>query len=86
MEQDPLQWLWDGISDFQTKINDLRTRAMQNFERPFDTADVARHELDCGLKNSETRMPFSCCKGALTFDEACFVKEKLTGARAVPTT
>jgi hypothetical protein len=84
MEQDPLQWLWDGVSDFQTKFNDLRTRAMRNFERPFDTADVARHEVDCGLKNSETRMPCSCCKGALTFGEARFVKEKLTGARAVP--
>ena len=29
-------------------------------------------------------MPCSCCKGALTFDEAHLVKEKLTGARAVP--
>jgi hypothetical protein len=79
MEQDPLQWLWDGVSDFQTKFNDLRTRAMRNFERPFDTAE---HEVDCGLKNSETRMPCSCCKGALTFDEVRFVKEKLIGARA----
>jgi hypothetical protein len=86
MEQDPLQWLWDGVSDFQTKFNVLRTRAKRNFEQPFDTADVALHELDCGLKNSEIRMPCSGCKGALTFDEARFVKEKLTGARAVPNT
>ena len=31
-------------------------------------------------------MPCSCCKGALTFDEVRFVKEKLIGARAVPNT
>ena len=31
-------------------------------------------------------MQCSCCKGALTFDEARFVKEKLTGGRAVPNT
>ena len=86
MDQDPLQWLWDGVNDFQTKFTDLRTRAMRNFQRPFDTADVARHEVDCGLKNSETRMPCSCCKGALTFDEARFVKDKLTRERAVPNT
>jgi hypothetical protein len=61
---------------------------MRNFERPFDSADVARHDDDCGLKNDQTRMPCSCCKGALTFDEARFVKEnlKLTGGRAVPNT
>ncbi len=29
-------------------------------------------------------MPCSCCKGALTFEEACFVKEKLTGDCVVP--
>jgi hypothetical protein len=29
-------------------------------------------------------MPCLCCKGALTFEEALFVKEKLTGARARP--
>ncbi len=83
MDPDPLQWLWDGVYDFQTKFNDLRTRAMRNFHRP---ADVARHDDDCGLKNSQTRMPCSCCKGALTFDEARFVKEKLTDGRAVPNT
>jgi hypothetical protein len=86
MEQDPLQWLWDGVNDFKIKFNDLCKRAMRKFERHIDTADVARHEVDCGLKNSETRMPCSCCKGALTFDEARFVKEKLTGAHAVPNT
>ena len=83
MDPDPLQWLWDGVYDFQTKFNDLRTRAMRNFQRP---ADVARHDDDCGLKNSQTRMPCSCCKGALTFDEVRFVKEKLTSGRAVPNT
>ena len=83
MDPDPLQWLWDGVNDFQTKFNDLRTRAMRNFQRP---ADVARHDDDCGLKNSQTQLPCSCCKGALTFDEAGFVKEKLTGGRAVPNT
>ena len=84
MEPDPLQWLWDGVNYFLTKFNDLRTRAMRNFQRPFDSADVARHDDDCGLKNDQARMPCSCCKGALTFDEARFVKEKLTGGRAVP--
>ena len=29
-------------------------------------------------------MPCSCCKGALTFDEARLVKDKLTCGRAVP--
>ena len=86
MASDPMQWLWDGVADFQTKFEDLRTRAMQNFQKPFDAADIARHENDCGLENSQTRMPCSCCKGALTFDEARFVKEKLTGGRAVPNT
>ncbi len=75
-----MQWLWDGVNDFQTKFNDLRTRAMS------DSADVARHDDDCGLKNDQTRMPCSFCKGSLTFDEACFVKEKLAGGRAVPNT
>ena len=83
MESDPLQWLWDGVNDFQTKFNDLRTRAMRNFHRPFD---VNQHDVDCGLKNAQTRMPCSCCKGALTFDEARLVKEKLAGDRATPNT
>ena len=62
MDQDSLQWLWDGVDDFQTKFNDLRSRAMRNFQRPFD----------------------SCSQGVLTFGEARFVKEKLTGGCAVP--
>jgi hypothetical protein len=76
MDQDPLhclQWLWDRVNHFQAKFNDLckraASRALQNFERPFD---VALH-VDCGLKNSQTHMtslPCSCCKGALTVDEA----------------
>jgi len=81
MEPDPLQWLWDGVNDFQTKFNDLRTRAMRNFQRPYD---FSQHEDNCGLKNSQARMPCSCCKGSLTFDEARLVKEKLTGGRAMP--
>jgi hypothetical protein len=80
---DPLQWLWDGVADFQSKIEDLRTRAERNFRLTFDPADVARHDDDCGLKKS---MPCSCCKGALTFDDARFVKEKLTDGRAEPNT
>ena len=48
------------------------------------SADVARHDDDCGLTNSQTCMPCSCCKGSLTFDEARLVKEKLTGVRAMP--
>jgi hypothetical protein len=57
MDQDQLEWHWDGVNDFQTKFNDLRTRASRNFRLP-----------------------------ALTFDEARFVKEKLTGGRAEPNT
>jgi hypothetical protein len=81
MDLDPLQWLWNGVNDFQTKFNDLRTRAIRNFKRPFD---VAQHDVHCGLNNSQPRMPCSCCKGALTFDEACLVKEKLTCGLAMP--
>jgi hypothetical protein len=80
---DPLQWLWDGVADFQSKVEDLRTRAERNFRLTFDPADVARHADDCGLKKS---MPCSCCKGALTFEEAKVVKGKLTGVRADPNT
>ena len=81
MDPDPLQWLWDGVNEFQIKFNDLRTRASRNFKRPFD---VAQHDVHCGLNNSQTQIPCSCCKGALTFDEARLVKEKLTAGRAVP--
>ncbi len=79
--EDPLKWLWD---DFQTKIEDLSTRTTRNFRLSFGYADVARHDDDGGLKNRQTRMPCSCYKGALPFDEAHLVKEKLTGERAVP--
>jgi len=81
MDPDQLQWLWDGVDDFRIKFNDLRERATRNFQRPFD---VAHHDVNCGVNNAQTRMPCSCCKGALTFEEARFVKEKLTGARAKP--
>ena len=60
---------------------------MRNFQKPLDAghaADVARHDDDCGLKNSQTRKLCSCSKGALTFDEACFVKEKLSAGLALP--
>jgi hypothetical protein len=56
MDPDPLQWLWDGVSDFQTKF----------------------------MQNEYARMPCSCCNGALSFDEACHVKDKLTCQRPVP--
>jgi hypothetical protein len=52
-----------------------------NLRRPFD---AAQHDVHCGLHNPQTRMPCSCCKGALTFDEASHVKEKLTGGRVMP--
>jgi hypothetical protein len=81
MDPDPLQWLWDGVSDFQTKFNDLHTRKIRNFHRPFDRV---QHDANCGLQNEHTRMPCSCCKGALSFDEARHVKDKLTGQRQVP--
>ena len=82
--EDPLQWLWNGIAEFQTKFEDLRTRAMRNFQLPLGSAEVAMHDDDCELKNPHNSMPCSCCKGALTFDEARLVKEKLTGGGAVP--
>ncbi len=81
MDPDPLQWLWDGVSDFQTKFNDLHTCKIRNFHLPFDTA---QHDANCGLNNEHTRMLCSCCKGALTFEEASHVKDTLTGQRAVP--
>ncbi len=31
MDPDPLQWLWDGVSDFQTKFNDLHTAKFETF-------------------------------------------------------
>jgi hypothetical protein len=55
---------------------------MRIFQRPFDSADVARHDIDCGLKNAQTRTV--CHARALTFDEAHHLKVKLTGERAVP--
>ncbi len=70
--EDPLQWLWDGIIDFQAKIKDLRIRATRNFQLP-GPSEVARHDDHCGLKNTQARMPCSCCKGALTFNETHFV-------------
>ncbi len=76
-----MHWLWDGVNDFQIKFNDLCTSAIRNFKRPFD---VAQHNFNCGLKNSQTHMPCSSCKGALSFDEARLVKEKLTGGSAIP--
>ena len=79
---DSLQFLWDGVASFQAKIEDLRTRAARNFTLMFDSDDVARHDDGCGLKNTETRTPCSCCKGALTFEEAQCVKGKLTGVRS----
>ncbi len=50
------------------------------------TFDVDRHDVNCGLKNAQTRTPCSCCKGASTFEEASLpsVKEMITGGRFVP--
>jgi hypothetical protein len=81
VEQDPLQWLWDGVTDFQTKFNDLGTRAMRNFRRAYD---VAQHDENCGLKSAQSRIPCSCCKGSLTFQEANHVKQTLAAQRAAP--
>ncbi len=81
MDPDQLQWLWDGVDEFRIKFHDLCERAVRNFQPPFD---VAEHDVNCGLKNPQTRMPCSCCKGALTFQEAKHIKEKLTGGRAMP--
>ena len=81
MNPDPLQWLWDGVTDFQTKFDDLHTRAMRNFHRAYD---VAQHEENCGLKSSQSRIPCSCCKGSLTFQEANHIKERLAAQRTAP--
>ncbi len=56
---DPLPCLWHGVIDFQTKINDLCTTAMQNFQRPFD---LAEHEVNCGLNNSQRVCPASALR------------------------
>jgi hypothetical protein len=71
VDPDQFQWLWDGINNFRIKFN----------RRPFD---VAQHGVNCKVKSSETSMPCTCCKGALTFEEALLVKEMLTGVRAKP--
>ena len=75
-EEDPLQWLWDGIKYFQIKVNDLTTRAMLDFRRPFD---ATRHDSNCELKLNNAALAKSCicCMGALTFDEAKHVQGKL---------
>ena len=52
MHPDPLQWLWDGVNDFQTKFDDLRTRAIRNFKR---LVDVAQHDVHCGLTIHKTK-------------------------------
>ena len=73
----PLQWLWDGVKDFQTEFNDLSTRVRRNFRRPFDDE---RHDPNCGLKVNQAATPkkCSCCTGALTFQEAGYVKDQVT--------
>ena len=74
MEADPLQWLWKDVDVFCDKINDLRTTAMRNFQRPFD---ATQHAVDCGRNDLHGRMPCSCCKGSFTFEEARHMKEKI---------
>ncbi len=50
----------------------------------YELFDVAEHDVNCGLKKFQTRMPCQCCKGALIFQEAKLIKEKLTGGSAMP--
>jgi len=73
MEADPLQWLWNDVDAFRDKINDLRTRTMRNFQRPFD---ASQHEVDCGRNDLHSRMPCSCCKGSFTLEEVRHFKGK----------
>ena len=81
MEADPLQWLWNDVDAFRDKINDLRTRTMRNFQRPFD---ASQHEVDCGRNDLHSRMPCSCCKGSFTFEEVRHFKGKLASQPIQP--
>ena len=81
MDADPLQWLWKEVDAFGEKIKDLQTRAMRNFQRPFD---ASQHEVDCGRKDLNSRVPCSCCKGSFTFGEVRHVKEKLSSQPIQP--
>ena len=49
---------------------------MRNFRRPFDDE---RHDPNCGLKVNQAATPkkCSCCTGALTFQEAGYVKDQV---------
>ncbi len=73
MEPDQLQWLWDGVDEFRFKFNELRERAVRNFQLPFNVT-VVEHDVNCGLQSPQTCMPCSCCKGALTIEEAKLIK------------
>ena len=79
--EDPLEWLWNGILDFKEKFNNLFIRAMLDFKRPFD---ITRHDPECELRliQASAISSCTCCKGALTFEEAIHVKGNVTRIRA----
>jgi hypothetical protein len=81
MDAAPLQWLWNNVDVFHEKINDLRTRTTRNFQRPFD---ASQHDSNCGLNDPQGRMPCSCCKGALTFEDVRHVNKKLASQLIEP--
>jgi hypothetical protein len=45
MDPDPLQRHWDGVNNFQTKFNNLRTRAIRNFKFEAGTSDSKKNLL-----------------------------------------
>ena len=84
-ESDPLQcqWLWDGVTDFQTKLNGLSTTAILNFHQVYD---VVQHDIGCGLNSSQTNMACSYCKRLFMWQEGHHVKQRLSDLRASPNT
>ncbi len=80
-ESHPLQcqWLWDGVTDFQTKFNGFSTTAIQVY-------DVVQHDIGCGLKSSQTNMSCSCYKRLFMCQEEHHVKQRLSDLRASPNT
>ena len=74
---DPLTWLWGKVDEWKSTANYLFSNANQNrnFSRPLDHV---RHDSACGMQTSPAPSTCSCCKGALTFEEARFVKTTLS--------
>ena len=55
------------------RINDLRSRIMQNFR---GRLNASHHDANCGHYDLHSCMPCSCCKLVQTFQAARHVEEK----------